>query len=94
VNNNNIKEVPLLISYINKNKLGEWVHVFTSNDVQRIDSLIFKGDFANYEGLAVPRTVLIDKTGKIRYKNYGYSAEELQKLEEIIEKLLQEGSSF
>lgn len=92
VNNNNKKEAPLLISYINKNKLGEWVHVFTSNDVQRIDSLIFKGDFTNYEGLAVPRTVLIDKAGKIRYKNYGYSTEEFQKLEELIEKVLQESS--
>ncbi len=76
-----------LISYIQKNKLSEWIHVSMSDEVREKNSLVFKGDFSNYSGLGVPRTVLIDKSGVIIYKNYGYSLEEIKKLKTEIDKL-------
>jgi hypothetical protein len=60
------------------------------NEVKSISNLIYKGDFNNYAGLGVPRTVVIDKNGKIAYKNYGYSIEEMQKLKLLIDKLVNE----
>jgi thiol-disulfide isomerase/thioredoxin len=90
INDNQVREIPALVSYINKNKLSEWIHVFMDNEVKSISNLIYKGDFNNYAGLGVPRTVVIDKNGKIAYKNYGYSIEEMQKLKLLIDKLVNE----
>lgn len=90
VNNNGQKEYNQLFSYINKNKLQNWLHVFTNNEIQLKSDLIFKGDFSNYEGLTVPRTILIDKSGKVVYKKNGYSNDGLNELEYLIERLVKD----
>jgi thiol-disulfide isomerase/thioredoxin len=93
VNNNNNKEIPILATYIKKNKLSEWIHVFTNDDIENNDGLVLKGNFDLYEALSVPRTILVDKKGKIRYKYNGYSENEIRKLEDLIKQLLKEDSN-
>jgi thiol-disulfide isomerase/thioredoxin len=93
INNNEVRDIPNLISYINKNKLSGWIHVFLNEQVKEKNSIIFKGDFSNYVGLEMPRTILIDKSGRVVYKNYGYSPEEMQNLKLLINKAVNERSS-
>jgi len=38
----------------------------------------------------MPRTILIDKNGRVVYKNYGYSTEEMQNLKMLIDKAINE----
>ena len=93
INNNEVTDVPNLISYINKNRLSDWIHVFLNDQIKEKNSIIFKGDFSNYVGLEMPRTILIDKSGRVIYKNYGYSPEEMQSLKLLINKAVHERSS-
>jgi thiol-disulfide isomerase/thioredoxin len=90
INNNEEQEVPALVKYINKNRLLEWIHVSTNANVKQVNSLMLKGDFSNYSGLGVPRTILIDKNGRVVLKNYGYSIEEMDNLRSMINKLVNE----
>lgn len=85
ININKEREVPELVSYIKKNKFSKWIHVSVDAGVKQQDNLILKGDFSNYVGLGVPRTIVIDKYGNVVYKNYGYSEGDRQKLESIID---------
>jgi hypothetical protein len=48
------------------------------------------GDFSNYTGLGVPRTIVIDGKGTIIYKNIGYSEEDIKILMTVIEKAVLE----
>ena len=85
INVNGSKEIPQLISYINKNKFQDWIHVNISPDVKQTNDLILKGEFSNYYGLGVPRTVVIGRDSKILYKSFGYSPEEMEKLKVLID---------
>ncbi|MCB0472527.1 MAG: AhpC/TSA family protein [Flavobacteriaceae bacterium] len=76
-----------LRQYIIDNKYDKWINVIDTGFLQKGD-IFFSGNFKDYYGLGVPRTVLIDKKGKILYKHYGYSKEEMDKLKDIIEKAI------
>ena len=85
-----LKEMPKMISYINKNNIPDWIHVSLNvKDLEENDK-VFGGQFDNYKSLGVPKSVLIDKSGKVIYKNFGYSSEEIQKLELLINKAVAE----
>lgn len=84
INNDREEDMPELVSYIKKNKFSEWVHVNINPEVTQTNDLVLKGEFNNYYGLGVPRTIVIDKYGKVVYKNYGFSPEEFQKLENVV----------
>jgi thiol-disulfide isomerase/thioredoxin len=88
VNNNDDKDLPEIKNYLNKNNLYAWTHVFTNDGIKLPDKRMFQGDFSNYQGLGVPRTVLIDKNGKVICRNYGYSSEEMLYLKSKIEEAL------
>jgi thiol-disulfide isomerase/thioredoxin len=88
VNDNRINDLSQMTTYINRNKLSEWVHVFINSEIGQSQYPVFKGNFDYYSGLGVPRTIVIDKIGKVAYKNYGYSAEEFQNFTKMIERLI------
>jgi thiol-disulfide isomerase/thioredoxin len=77
-----------LASYVTKNKFSEWIHINISPLVSQTDNIFLKGDFSNYYGLGVPRTLLIDKNGRLIFKSYGYNSDEMDKLEALIERVL------
>lgn len=91
INSTAIHELPHLQAYINKNHLSNWIHVSINKGYKNSDVLIAKGFFENYEGLGVPRTVVIDKNGKLIYKTFGYTSEEMKILESVIERAVNEG---
>lgn len=88
VNSNFKEDIPKLKTYIIKNKLTEWIHVNIDPLVSQSDNQMLKGDFSNYVGLGVPRTVVIDKEGNIVYKNIGYTTQDIDRLQSIIEKII------
>ena len=90
INDNANQDLPLLFSYLLKNPFSNWIHVFINDEVKLKNSQVFKGDFTNYNGLGIPRTVVIDRNSKVAYKNYGYSLEEMGRLKLLIEKVVQE----
>lgn len=93
INQSQELKMPELISYIQKNKLSEWLHVATDKTVKPGRNLINNGSFENYSGLGVPRTVLIDKKGKVIYINHGYSPEDIQKLKSFLDKAVNENTT-
>ncbi len=90
VNDNGANELSKITTYINRNKLSEWYHVFINKEIAESNYPGYKGNFYAYLGLGVPRTVVIDKKGKIAYKNYGYSKEEFENMVKIIERVINE----
>ena len=88
VNSNFKEDIPKLKTYIIKNKLTEWIHVNIDPLVSQSDNQMLKGDFSNYVGLGVPRTVVIDKEGNIVYKNIGYTTQDIDRLQSIFEKII------
>lgn len=81
-------EKPQLVAYINKNRFNEWLHIVLDDTVTVSDPIFYNGNFSNYDGLGVPRTILLDQYGIVVYKHYGYSAEEHNKLSAIIKKMV------
>lgn len=77
-----------LLNYIKNNKFSEWVHVSLDKDFEQGGTVINTGEFDNYAGLGVPRTIVIDKEGKVIYTNYGYSSEELETLKAVVDKAI------
>ena len=90
INDNQKKELPELTTYLNKNKFLDWTHVFTNESVDQPNELINKGEFSNYVGLGVPRTIVIDKKGIVIYKKYGYTEEDLPTFNSLVEKAMSE----
>jgi len=78
------QELPALFSYIRKNKFSQWIHVSLDMKSGPANNQVFNGNFDNYHYPGLPRTVLIDKKGKVIYKEFGYSPEESKRLEAII----------
>jgi thiol-disulfide isomerase/thioredoxin len=88
INKDQESDIPELKSYIDKNKLTEWIHVYSHEEVKPIKNLAYKGDFNSYIGLGVPRTVVIDKNGKLVHKHDDYTPEKMQHLRSLIDKLV------
>jgi len=84
ITSTSIKELPILSTYINKNNIFNWIHVSTNIEGKKERSEVLKGMFNNYVSLGVPKSVLIDKKGRVVYKNFGYSEETIQNLELLI----------
>jgi thiol-disulfide isomerase/thioredoxin len=84
------QELQTLKTYITKNNFLSWIHVSTSSDWKPFDTSVLNGEFQNYYGLGVPRSVVIDKTGKLAYKSWGYSPEEFKDLASAIDKAVKE----
>lgn len=82
------RELSKLNTYMEKNKLSQWVHVSTNNEFRKLKSVILNGDFSNYHRLDVPRTILIDKSGKVIYKKLGFSVEDMSHLELLVKRLV------
>jgi len=79
-------EFAQLLSYIDKNKLSHWTHVSIDKTNDQSHDVILWGSFQLYRGLGVPRTVVIDRNGKVVYKNFGYSKKEFETLKAIVGK--------
>lgn len=90
VNNNEPNELWEMISYIKKNRLEEWVHVFSNKSVMDQKNFIYKGKFEFYQGLEVPRTIVIDKDGNVVFKSSGYSESEINNLRVKVEEIMYE----
>lgn len=84
------RELSKLNTYMEKNKLSQWIHVSTSNEFRKVNGVILNGDFSNYHRLGVPRTILIDKSGKVIYKHLGFSVEDMSQLELLVKKSVSE----
>jgi thiol-disulfide isomerase/thioredoxin len=84
------QELETLKTYITKNNFLKWIHVSSSSDWKPFDKTVLNGKFQNYYGLGVPRSVVIDKTGKLAYKSWGYSPEEFKELASAIDKAVKE----
>lgn len=88
--NDDSDEIPKLTSYIMKNNFINWIHVSINPEIKRSNNLFLKGDFSNYTGLGEPRTVVIDKKGRIVYTHYGYTQQDAEELKSIIYKTVNE----
>jgi peroxiredoxin len=90
ITSSSVRELPKLNAYITKNKLSQWIHVSTSGEFRSIKNEVVHGDFSHYYRLGVPRTILIDKSGKVIFKNVDYSVEEMQRLAFLVKKAVSE----
>ncbi len=86
VNSTAPHELYKLKAYIAKNKLSKWQHALTSEDESLRSSDFPLGNFKHYYKIGVPRTVLIDKVGRVIYKSDGYSEEELPEIANLVRK--------
>ena len=71
--------------YIKKNQFTKWLHVAIDSTIKKEIGFVNRGDFSNYKGLGIPRTVLINKKGEIIYTSYGFSDNESEELIKHIE---------
>ena len=81
-------KISQLRAYIDKNRLEAWTHVVQGASIAAGDQLVQYGSFAAYEGLGVPRTVVIGASGLVVFKKWGYSKEDMQLLQDVLEKEL------
>lgn len=88
VNSASQKDLSKLNTYINKNRLDNWMHVSTNEALKEPSPSMLAGQFVNYHGLGVPRTVLIDKMGNVVYKRFGFAPEDIQGLKTAIAKAI------
>jgi hypothetical protein len=77
--------------YIKKNSFTQWLHVVEKLELSKKETSLFMGDFNGYIGLGVPRTIVIGKNGKVVYKGFGYSAEEMENLKLLVDRCINNG---
>jgi peroxiredoxin len=77
-----------LVSCIRKNNLGEWIHVAANTIVEKGRPILYTGNFKEFDGLGIPRTVIIDKKGTVAYVTDGYYEGELDAIAKLIQELL------
>ena len=85
INDDPENDMPKLVKYIKNNRLNDWIHISTNS--QKPIQGLSGGDFSAYHGLAVPRTVIIDRNGIIVHKSLGYSSSDFEALAEVIRSL-------
>lgn len=83
-------DIEPILSYIKKNKFNNWIHVVLNNDGNEKLGSLLEGDFSKYIGLGIPRTIIIDQGGKLAYKSYGYTDDQVIEVEKLIDKLIRE----
>jgi|JRYD01.1.fsa_nt_gb thiol-disulfide isomerase/thioredoxin len=78
-------EIGAVIKYIKKNRFTKWLRVAIDSTIKKEIEFVNRGNFSNYKGLGIPRTVLINKKGEIIYTSYGFSDNESEELIKHIE---------
>ena len=91
ITSTSIKELPKLITYINRNNFSDWINVSTNSEGSKEAKEIYGGSFTNYASLGVPKSILIDKNGKVIYKSFGYSERTIQDLDAVISEMVNGG---
>lgn len=86
--NPQIEDSLKLLSYLKKQRLENWIHVSFNPKFDQWHRIFYSGNFGNYDGLGVPRTVIINPTGQITYRHSGYSEKDLPRLKNLIDSLL------
>ncbi|GEM_PF-3105085 len=77
-------DMPAIRNYIKKNKFNKWIHVVLNNDANENLESLLEGNFSNYIGLGIPKTIVIDQQGKLVYKSDDYSEDQMAQLEKLI----------
>ncbi|SDC80520.1 TlpA disulfide reductase family protein [Niabella drilacis] len=74
-----------LLAYISNASLGKWLHVYS--DIAG-DAPIPGGTFKGYQVNAIPATVLVDRSGVVRYKSTSFDPTQLAKLKQEVKRVV------
>ena len=90
VSNTAANDYPKLLKYIERNKFQNWLCINVNKAVGVKNPEIYFGNFDGYKGAGIPRTVLLDKKGKVVYIKDGYSQEQIIQLANKLNELIKE----
>lgn len=82
-------DIPAINNYIRKNNFDQWMHVALNNDANENLVSLLEGNFSNYIGLGIPKTIVIDQTGRLVYKADDYAEAQMAAVEKLIASLIQ-----
>jgi thiol-disulfide isomerase/thioredoxin len=90
VSNTATNDYPKLLNYVERNKFLNWLCINVNISVGVKSPEIYFGNFDAYKGAGIPRTVLLDKKGKVVYLKDGYSQEQIIQLASMLNQLVNE----